>query len=156
MKCNQPRQGFELVSPCPYPATITITPRAPLFDNNVFVYHHLFVHLYDIKYLLTCTCIGFSPWSGCTSFLPGKFLIEEDTLRFDWGKSPKSYPEKRPVYRRFSTDTLTEWPEATDCRNRHLLDFHQSPFSRVAALMPLGARPTRLGWPYQEPKFPTA
>ena len=29
MKCNQSRPGFELVSPCPYPATITITPRAP-------------------------------------------------------------------------------------------------------------------------------
>ena len=29
MKCNQSGPGFELVSPCPYPATITITPRAP-------------------------------------------------------------------------------------------------------------------------------
>ena len=32
MKCNQPRLGFELVSPCPFPMTITITPRAP--PNN--------------------------------------------------------------------------------------------------------------------------
>ena len=30
MKCNQSGPGFELVSSCPYPATITITPRAPL------------------------------------------------------------------------------------------------------------------------------
>ena len=29
MKCNQSRPGFELVSPCQFPATITITPRAP-------------------------------------------------------------------------------------------------------------------------------
>ena len=29
MKCNQSRPGFELVLPCPYPAMITITPRAP-------------------------------------------------------------------------------------------------------------------------------
>ena len=29
MKCNQSGPGFELVSLCPYPATITITPRAP-------------------------------------------------------------------------------------------------------------------------------
>ena len=29
MKCNQPRPGFELVSPCPFPSTITITLRAP-------------------------------------------------------------------------------------------------------------------------------
>ena len=32
MKCNQAGPGFELVSPCPYPATLTITPRAPPFD----------------------------------------------------------------------------------------------------------------------------
>ena len=31
VKCNQSCTGFELVSPCPYPVTITITPRAPLF-----------------------------------------------------------------------------------------------------------------------------
>ena len=29
MRCNQSGPGFELVSPCPYPATITIAPRAP-------------------------------------------------------------------------------------------------------------------------------
>ena len=29
MKCNQSLPGFELVSPCPFPTTITITPRAP-------------------------------------------------------------------------------------------------------------------------------
>ena len=29
MKCNQSSQGFELGSPCPFPTTITITPRAP-------------------------------------------------------------------------------------------------------------------------------
>ena len=31
MKCNQPRPGFELMSPCPFPTTITITPWAPPF-----------------------------------------------------------------------------------------------------------------------------
>ena len=34
MKCNQSRPGFELVSPCPFPATITITPRAPSRPYN--------------------------------------------------------------------------------------------------------------------------
>ena len=29
MKCNQSLPGFELVSPCPFPTTITITPQAP-------------------------------------------------------------------------------------------------------------------------------
>ena len=85
-----------------------------------------------------------SPRSGWTGFLPSMLLIE-DTLGFDWGKGPKSFPEKRPVCRRFSTDA----DRAT------LLDFHQSPFSGVAALIPLSARPIRFGWPDQEPKFPT-
>ena len=31
MKCNQSRPGFELVSPCPFPTTISITPRVPPF-----------------------------------------------------------------------------------------------------------------------------
>ena len=29
MKCNQSPVGFEFVSPCPFPTTITITPRVP-------------------------------------------------------------------------------------------------------------------------------
>ena len=49
-------------------------------------------------------------------------LIEEDILGFDWGKGPKSYPEKHPVCHRFSTDTLTEQQEAASGQNRHLLD----------------------------------
>ena len=36
MKCNQSRPGFELVSPCPFPTTITITPRAPPLANHLW------------------------------------------------------------------------------------------------------------------------
>ena len=32
MKCSQTRPGFELMSPCPFPTTITITPRASLLN----------------------------------------------------------------------------------------------------------------------------
>ena len=38
MKCNQHRPGFELVSPCSFPTTITITPRAPPFFFFFFCY----------------------------------------------------------------------------------------------------------------------
>ena len=93
-----------------------------------------------------------SPWSGWTGFLLSKYsislfmlLIEEDTLGFDWGKGPKYYSEKRPVCRRFSTNAFIERPQDACCRNRHLLGFHQSPFSWVAALISLGARPICLG-----------
>ena len=79
-------------------------------------------------------------------------LIEEDTLGFDWGKGPKSYPEKCPLCRRFSTDALTERPEATGCWKRHL-DFHQSSFSRVVTLILLGARPICLGGPTRNQSF---
>ena len=33
MKCNQSRRGFELVSPCQFPARITITPGVYSFDK---------------------------------------------------------------------------------------------------------------------------
>ena len=34
MKCNQSRPEFELVLPCPFLTTITITSRAPPHNNN--------------------------------------------------------------------------------------------------------------------------
>ena len=34
VKCNQSRPGFELKSPCPFPPTITISPRAPKSERN--------------------------------------------------------------------------------------------------------------------------
>ena len=37
MKCNQSRPGFELVSPCPFPTTITITPRAPPYISSLLL-----------------------------------------------------------------------------------------------------------------------
>ena len=33
MTCNKFRPGFELVSPCSFPTTITITPRAPPYKQ---------------------------------------------------------------------------------------------------------------------------
>ena len=42
MKCNQSRPGFELVSPCPFPTSITITQRAP-------------PNLYDFRFKWTVT-----------------------------------------------------------------------------------------------------
>ena len=39
MKCNQSRPGFELESLCPFPTTITITPRAPL---SIFIVINLY------------------------------------------------------------------------------------------------------------------
>ena len=39
------RPGFELVSPCPFPARITITPRAP--HTYIYFYIHNYV-VYDI------------------------------------------------------------------------------------------------------------
>ena len=37
MKCNQSRPEFELESPCPFPTTITITPRALPASGGVMV-----------------------------------------------------------------------------------------------------------------------
>ena len=42
MKSNQSRPGFELVSPCPFPTTITTTPRAPQCESMVVIACHRF------------------------------------------------------------------------------------------------------------------
>ena len=41
MKCNQPRPGFELVSPCSFPTTISITPRAPPNIDIQRIWHYI-------------------------------------------------------------------------------------------------------------------
>ena len=46
MKCNQSRPGFELVSPCPFPTTITITPRAP----------PIYIYMCVCVCVCVCTC----------------------------------------------------------------------------------------------------
>ena len=130
---------------------------------GLVLWHINYFRLWNAKlplyiYYFTCTCIGFHPGrvEPAYSRASNMLLIEEDTLGFDWGKGPKSYPEDQLAYRRFSTDALREWPKANERLNRHLLDFHPSSFSWVAALITLGARHIHLGWPYQEPKFLTA
>ena len=44
MKCNQSRPRFELVSPCPFPTTITTTPRAPPYNNNKVQIDYVFLN----------------------------------------------------------------------------------------------------------------
>ena len=87
-----------------------------------------------------------SPWSDRTSF-----LLSNAHWRRYFGiklrEGSQVLPGKTPVCRKFSTDALTERPEATGCWNKHLLDFHQSPFSQVVALIPLGPDQSSFGGP---------
>ena len=46
MKCNQSYLGFELVSPCPFPMMITITPRAPPY---IYISH---IHTYTEYWIM--------------------------------------------------------------------------------------------------------
>ena len=62
MKCNQSRPGFEVVSPCPFPTTITIIPRAPHWREKLI---HAFlkginpkVNVIVQRYLSTVPPIG--------------------------------------------------------------------------------------------------
>ena len=52
MKCNQTRPGFELVSPCSFPKTVTITPRAPPFveHNRHFLSTYFLVDPFILPY----------------------------------------------------------------------------------------------------------
>ena len=102
MKCNQSRPGFEPVSPCPFPPTITITPRVPpiklLFFPCLFLsYCHSVVHSFvDIvsdgcnqsAFVFSSRCIDASTLSSVlTSPLPPSFLdtysLSTLSLRFN-------------------------------------------------------------------------
>ena len=55
MKCNQSRSGFELESPCPFPTTITTTPRLfcdvlSIFALSLFILRALFFFAAIIRY----------------------------------------------------------------------------------------------------------
>ena len=77
MKCNQSHPGFELVSPCPFPTTITITPRA-LYNNHKNWLAHKYLnrntHSWLLKFL-EVPCVPLSVMiqniivSGCNLFL---------------------------------------------------------------------------------------
>ena len=56
MKCNQDHPGFELVSSCPHPATINITPRAPPLKNGLMKPFNcsLAVLSLSLSFCLTC------------------------------------------------------------------------------------------------------
>ena len=65
MKCSQFCPGFELVSPSPFPMTITITPQAlpqmkPLYrdgwfwENNWKVLWTIYIYIYIYTYMCVC------------------------------------------------------------------------------------------------------
>ena len=54
MKCNQSRLVFELVSPCPFPTTITITPWAPPSDSVCRTQYLLGFLVTVIQFVIRC------------------------------------------------------------------------------------------------------
>ena len=76
MKCNQYRPGFELVSPCPFPTTITITPRAPpTYFNWCYILFSCFF-VFETNYLSPVQR-GLKPQSkkGCSGFSTNLHLL---------------------------------------------------------------------------------
>ena len=56
MKCNQSRPRFELVSPCPFPATITIIPGAPPWTCIYVI--NTYIYMYSITDIEQSFCIN--------------------------------------------------------------------------------------------------
>ena len=54
MKCNQSRPGFELVSSCPFPTTITITPWACMY---VYIYIYILCMCMYVYIFISCVCV---------------------------------------------------------------------------------------------------
>ena len=89
-------------------------------SNYHFIINSTYLYLYRL-----------SPWSGWSGFLPSKYSLKKILWNLIEERVPSPTRKKPSVCCRFSTDALTEWPEAAGCWNRHLLDFHQNPFSWV-------------------------
>ena len=60
-------------------------PSMVILSTHTIHTHYIYTYLYLYQ---------LSPWSGWIGFSrASNMLLIEDTLRFDWGKGPKSYPE---------------------------------------------------------------
>ena len=74
MKCHQSRSGFELVSPCPFPTTITVTPRAPpvtIYNMNNLPFQY--------TYYILIICKQFHCWFSVSN-RSGLFNAESSFL----------------------------------------------------------------------------
>ena len=121
MKCNQSRSGFELVSPCPFPTTITITPRAlPKFWYLSFKIKLtsllkkilVFLFMTDTVYVYTPLC---SMWLR-DNFLSPR-LVAYPCLKNQ--VYPKIYPYLQSIRALWNTITLVQ--DLKLCRCVHFL-----------------------------------
>ena len=71
MKCNQSRPGFELVSSCPFPTTINITPRV-LPSLFCFTKFNFFKMISDIWII-----IGYVLWSSIALLKENGFTLKK-------------------------------------------------------------------------------
>ena len=105
MKCNQPRTGFELVSLCPFPTVITITPRQPL-GNPSGVIHISYINdftcvcqIWQYEYI----CMGSYIWQCIIHFVKWEiFCVRDFDCPWWWREShrqPRSlYLAKIPAF----------------------------------------------------------
>ena len=141
MKCNQSRPGFELKSPCPIPATITITPRAPpqgLEESDLWAAWQLFplddnqtCHSKDIEWRLNC------------------YITR-------WRQEVREW-RPDPLVTRCSRENSTQWSGPAGLRlnnlgewERHNADVHKSGGQYIAVLfglqLPLTYKPFQIKW----------
>ena len=122
MKCNRSRPGFELVSSCPFPRTITVTPRAPPHSPKLL--HYWSLTMFDVisrklvgtRFLTLCKRCFLQPQP--TGSLNGGFLpLCRDAVDIFYNLSRlghsigDSYPcaEMQLVYSTAPADWATQW-----------------------------------------------
>ena len=75
MKCNQSRPGFELVSSCPIPTTITITPWVVYYNTWIFLIllpnflRISFYHVFQSKFILILNTFLLRYWYESLIFI---------------------------------------------------------------------------------------
>ena len=73
MKRNQSRPGFELVSPCPYLTTITITRLYPYVGESIYVFRVVFEYLFD-RLIYSLFLLKFLVAFNYNGLFNGKFI----------------------------------------------------------------------------------
>ena len=73
MKCNQSRSGFELVSPCSFPTTITITPIVNLLNVEELIICFFYL-LAGVFFFFLFTLLFRRHWTTWSNVIESSFL----------------------------------------------------------------------------------
>ena len=118
MECNQPGPGFELVSPCSFPTTITITPRVNVISIHVNAGKAEYMSSSQRGDISTLNSGTLKLVDKCTNLGSGVSSTENDIDTIIW-KSGMTDKIKCSFYKTSGRLDTAEWIHHMDANQRH-------------------------------------